>query len=153
MNFLEVLRSKKISATEAQKTLEKREEITGKMELVLKAFTDATKVDQVCAYYQNKSNGYLFETSDLLEIINGAKYVMIILGAHLKKEKPFKEGDPTVMIIPCEAPETKNQDKDGRIILMAKNKENEVGLEHPPSSVVGKVEGNQLTFEFVKLLS
>lgn len=86
-------------------------------------------------YVQGKQNAFLFDLQQLIHMAKNAEYLMVVMGAHPQDDGGFKKGDPTVMLVPCNHENIKEQDASGKTIKMSfpdTGDDDPIGLEHPP---------------------
>lgn len=141
---------KLIDATEAQLTLNKRTSMTSKMQFA-HSFVNNLINEPACKnYYADQINGYLFDREELIDFLQkgNATHVVIVMGAHLKDEMNFKEGDPTVMVLKTTMPQDGNPTGNNDT-LRAQVDGTTVALEHPPGQMITSIVNGQLTFNFI----
>lgn len=157
-----LLRSKGITAVEAESILDERKILSSQIEKDIIAAAKGTGNPSVMKFFEGKQNGYMFPAQEVIDLIGGAKYVMVILGAHPKDEDGFIHGDPTVMILPCDKepeavaldPNATTTGKEPGATTLDPNAITTtfhaitrtggmVGLEHPPGSVITQITGDE----------
>ncbi|MBV7532184.1 hypothetical protein [Chitinophaga sp. sic0106] len=148
---------KEINLEEARRIMEARKSYYRKMELGLRIATGILHDEAVTNYFLSSQNSFKFTREELQQLLNsGADYFSVVQGAHPEASPNFKIGEPTVMIIPCLDPVTKDMNavQEGGIILEATGMKDGaihakaivaagdppyVGLEHPPATNVTQI--------------
>ncbi|RBL92388.1 hypothetical protein [Chitinophaga flava] len=123
-----------ITTTQAAEILETRTMITDQLRSA--TLNAAKQLGTTHEHYvQGQQNAFLFDLQQLIEMAKNAEYLMVVMGAHPENDGGFKKGDPTVMLVPCNHENIKEQDASGRTIKMSfpdTGDDDPIGLEHPP---------------------
>lgn len=132
---------KEITLTEAEEIMDRHAEIKGrvvnKMKTVLK---DVIEDQDAVKLLTSEYNAFIFSRKLVERFFKGdskakdpsevASYLMVILGAHPKKDTDFEENDPTVLLVGC------NRKIVGGKVTFVSLGRAKAADEHPPKIIV-----------------
>jgi hypothetical protein len=152
MDLTKILTSTPIDLYEARGILNRRNGITGKLEVFDKLASVILREEKDCVtFLSNRANGYLFDLNQLVTFLNdsGAINLLVVLAAQDKDGNGFNLGDPTVMLIPCNEIKEEGPNMKNVSVMAIQGKNEQVALEHPPVTNVTQINStNKFTFTF-----